>query len=109
MKNINYKKETMKIRQGDILFTKNNVLEKISGKPMKEIVIAQGEVTFHNHVLVAELGSKIYGNKTKFTVKGEAKLVHPEHDTINFTSGTYIVSMEREFDYIEENIKKVQD
>ncbi len=98
----------MNIRQGDILFEKINEKE-VKGKPVKELIIAQGEVTFHNHVLVAEAGSSIVGNKTKFTVKGKAKLVHPEHDTIPFSSGTYIVSMEREYDYLEETMKQVQD
>lgn len=95
------------IRQGDIKFTK--VDEDVQGKSIKQLTIAEGEFTGHNHVLVAEAGSSISGNKTKFTVKGKAKLVHPEHDTIPFSSGTYIVSMEREYDYLEETMKTVQD
>lgn len=95
------------IRQGDIKFSQTN--EEVKGKELKKLTIAEGEFTGHNHVLVAEAGSKIYGDKTKFTIKGKAKLVHQEHDTIHFTSGTYIVSMEREYDYLEETMKAVQD
>lgn len=95
------------IRQGDILFKR--VDETLTGKDQKQLTIAEGEVTGHHHVLVAEAGSEIIGDKTKFTVKGKAKLVHPEHDTINFTSGTYVVIQEREFDYISQEIARVQD
>lgn len=98
---------TKNIRQGDILF--KEVAEKVEGKSVQKITVAEGEFTGHHHVLVAEAGSKIFGTKTKFTVQGKAKLVHPEHDTIEFLSGTYIVSTEREFDYIEEAMKQVRD
>lgn len=95
------------IRQGDILFTRVN--EEVKGKSLKQIVIAEGEFTGHNHVLIADVESKITGNKTKFTVKGKAKLVHPEHNTLEFGSGTYLVSIEREFDYVEQTLRQVQD
>lgn len=97
----------MKYRQGDILFKK--VDEKVDGQPLDKLVIAEGEVTGHHHVLIAEAGSKIVGNKTKFTLTGKAKLVHQEHDTIPFTSGTYIVLTENEHDYINNELAKVRD
>lgn len=43
------------------------------------------------------------------SVKGKAKLVHPEHDTINFPNGTWMVSNEREWDYVENDLVKVRD
>ena len=95
------------IRQGDILFKEST--DKVDGEGLKKLVIAEGEITGHHHILVAEAGSKIVGDRTKFTVLGKAKLIHPEHDTINFTSGTYIVSTEREYDYIDQQLKAVQD
>lgn len=97
----------MNIRQGDLLFKQVN--ESVEGKEIKKLPIAEGEFTGHFHTLVAEAGSSIVGNKTKFTVKGRAKLIHPEHDSIPFESGTYIVSFEREFDYIGNEIARVQD
>lgn len=97
----------MNIRQGDILFTSTN--QEIAGKPVQQITVAEGEFTGHHHVLIADTGSKVYGDKTKFTVKGTAKLVHPEHDSIIFPSGTYVVSVEREYDYIDEALKAVRD
>lgn len=98
---------TKLMRQGDLIFKK--VDEKVEGKDLKKLVIAEGEFTGHHHVLVAELGSKIIGTRTKFSVKGKAKLVHPEHGTTHFSAGTYIVIPEREFDYIENNLKVVRD
>ncbi len=97
----------MYLRQGDILFKK--VDEQVEGKEVKKLVIAEGEVTGHHHVLVAEANSKIMGNRTKFTLTGKAKLTHPEHDTIPFEPGTYVVINEREFDYIEQSMKQVVD
>ena len=95
------------IRQGDLLF------KKVSDEPKDEshqkLVIAEGEMTGHHHVLIAQTDSVILGDKTLFTVKGKAKLVHPEHNTIEFNSGTYMVINEREHDYIDETMKIVKD
>jgi hypothetical protein len=95
------------IRQGDILFTATP--EAAQGKSQKQLTIAEGEFTGHHHVLIAEAGSEVIGNRTHFTVKGKAKLVHPEHGTLEFTSGNYVVSMEREYDYIDQTLKAVRD
>src|SRR5215213_7343636 len=97
----------MNIRQGDILFSETQ--EEVTGKPVKKITVAEGEFTGHHHVLVADAGSEVIGNNTHFTIKGTAKLIHPEHDTIQFGSGSYVVSMEREYDYADESLKSVRD
>jgi len=81
----------------------------VQGKVLQQLTIAEGEATGHHHVLIAEIGSEIIGDRTHFTVRGKARLVHPEHGTIEFQSGNYVVSMEREYDYIEEQLKVVQD
>lgn len=94
-------------RQGDLIFKR--VTDTPKDETHKELVIALGEVTGHSHRLIAEVGSVIKGDKTLFSVTGTAKLIHPEHDTIKFNSGTYVVINEREFDYIEETMKKVRD
>lgn len=95
------------IRQGDLLF------KRVSDQPKqvetKQLVIAEGEVTGHNHVLIADMDSVILGDKTIFSVSGKAKLVHPEHDTIEFGAGTYMVINEREFDYVAKQAEKVID
>lgn len=93
-------------RQGDLVFFKTD--DQLSGTNIKELLVAHGE-NGHNHVLVAEAGSTIRGDKTKFTLTGKAKLVHPEHDTIPFSSGTYVVLTEREHDYINNELVKVRD
>jgi len=95
------------IRQGDILFKRLD--ESLEGKVTKRLTIAEGEVTGHHHVLVAEGKSVIRGTKTKFEVTGKAKLIHPEHDTIEFSSGVYIVIPEREWDYVEQTLVAVKD
>lgn len=95
------------LRQGDLLFTK--VDEKTEGTPVQKMTIAEGEMTGHHHVLIADVKSSIVGNRTKFCVTGKATLTHPEHKPIDFKSGTYIVTTEREFDYVENTLKKVRD
>lgn len=97
----------MYIRQGDILFKK--IDGQIEGKSQKNLIVAEGEATGHHHTLVAEASSEIIGDRTKFQIKGKARLTHQEHDAINFLAGTYVVINEREFDYIEQTLTQVKD
>lgn len=94
-------------RQGDLIFSK--VDQVVEGKKGKQITVAEGGFTGHQHVLVAETGSHLIGDINIFEVKGKARLIHPEHGTLNFGPGVYIVSKEREFDYIENSLKVVRD
>lgn len=93
------------LRQGDLLFVKTD--KKATGKTQEQLLVAEGEFTGHHHVLIAETG--IIGDKEHFTLTGKAKLTHPEHDTIELPVGNYIVRLEREFDYIDEELKQVRD
>lgn len=93
-------------RQGDLIFSK--IDEVVKGKSQKQLIVAHGE-NGHFHTLIAELGTEIIGDETKFTLTGKAKLTHGEHDTINFNKGTYLVMKEREFNYINETMEKVRD
>ncbi len=95
------------LRQGDLIFKK--VQDTPKSEEHKELVIALGEVTGHSHRLLAQTDSVILGDKTLFTVRGKAKLIHQEHDTIEFENGTYMVINEREHDYIDETMKIVKD
>ena len=95
------------IRQGDLLIKK--VTDEPKNEKHKELVLALGEMTGHSHRLVAEMDSVILGDKTLFSIKGKAKLVHQEHDTISLSEGTYMVINEREHDYVEETMKIVKD
>ena len=95
------------LRQGDLLFKR--VDDKPKQVEAKKLVIAEGEVTGHHHVLLAQTDSVILGDKTLFSIKGKAKLVHPEHDTIEFGTGTYMVINEREYNYVEKQLEKVRD
>lgn len=95
------------LRHGDLAFKR--VDQAVTGKSLKQLTIAEGEVTGHHHVLIAEVGSQIIGDNSVFEVKGKAKLVHPEHKTINFDSGVYVVIHEHEYDYAEESMRQVID
>ena len=98
-------------RQGDLIL-KRVEETGVEGTPIKDLVLAEGEVTGHRHILVAEVGSTIVGTATKFTLKGTAKLLHPEHTKFAdrvLTSGTYVVIHEVERDPAEDVIRQVQD
>jgi len=94
-------------RQGDLVFKKVN--DQPKQVESKRLLIAEGEATGHHHVLIAQTDSVILGDNTLFTVKGKAKLVHQEHNEIEFESGTYLVIREREHDYVEETAGEVRD
>src|SRR3990167_3705539 len=94
-------------RQGDILIIKDDRIAE--GKPQDILVVEVGEVTGHQHLLVCEVGSKVRGDKTHFTLTGRAKLVHEEHGEIPFEAGNYIVLRKTEFDPIEEELRVVSD
>jgi predicted oxidoreductase len=94
------------IRQGDCLFKR--VDETLTGKGVKSMVVAHGE-NGHNHTLIAEVGTDIIGDVTKFMLTGKARLTHGEHNEIEFPAGTYIVIKEREFDYAESQLNEIKD
>lgn len=100
--------QTNIIRQGDILFTRVDKAPEVT-KTQKELVVALGEATGHHHRLIAQVDSTILGDRTLFSVKGKAKLVHEEHGTIDFPEGTWMVTTEREWDYVESDMNKVVD
>lgn len=82
-------------------------------------ILAYGEATGHHHLLTPAPGTKIammkcFDGKTYdrmiFKVSGgPATLTHPEHQTLSIDPGTYEISIEKEFDYFENETRKVLD
>lgn len=110
--------ETHKVmRQGDLNFKlvvglsiKENPLNK-----KNEYVLSVGELHNHEHkikTLTKEDIVKVYEGKNGemiIEVKGKAVLTHPEHKTLEFTTGTYKMHKEREYDYWALETRKVVD
>ena len=102
------------LRHGDLSFhsSQENVkdLEKVGSK---KYVLALGEHTGHKHVITAKEGTcDVYrdtNGELVLIIDGRAILTHEEHKPIEFTTGTYRMKTEREFDYFEGIIKQVLD
>lgn len=101
-------------RHGDLGITP---IEKVEGswKKHEELVLALGEATGHSHVLTPNKGAiveclKGYDDVVFFRVcKGTATLKHQEHHTLTIQEGTYEIHREREWDYFENDMRKVVD
>lgn len=94
-------------RQGDLLIIKVNEIPKDSvGRYSK--VLAEGERTGHTHLLD---GGEIYEKEGTlyFSVPEgvQAVLNHPEHKSISFKEGKYIVIRQRE--YLPKELRYVRD
>jgi len=103
------------LRHGDIAFIKEEVdtkgMKKISKK--NSCVLAEGEATNHFHTITAVKGTcDVYQDKNGMMVvkvDGRALLTHPEHKTLEFTTGTWKIDREQEFDYFAKAKRQVLD
>lgn len=101
-------------RHGDLGITPIKKVDGSWGK-YNELVLALGEATGHSHILTPNAGAIIeslkgYNEVVYFRVrKGTATLKHQEHHTISIPEGTYEIHREREWDYFENDMKKVVD
>lgn len=101
-------------RHGDLLIKRiENTTEIL--KKTNVAVLAVGEHTNHSHRLTAldkttTIEFADFVDHLTFRVSGgNAQLTHEEHKQIVFEPGTYQVTFEREFDYFDQEIKKVLD
>jgi hypothetical protein len=95
------------IRQGDVILEK---VEKIEGKGrlMNNVVLAEGEVTGHKHILQGQILECVTKDGRYVECKQDAKLTHQEHDTLTIPKGKYKVKLQREVDLLGE-VKHVMD
>jgi len=95
------------IRHGDVVLERAD--KKITPKERAEkLVLAEGEVTGHKHVLSGQVAECVMEGERFVEVKGEAVLTHPEHDTLTVPEGTYKVLIQREVDLLGE-VRQVMD
>lgn len=100
-------------RHGDVVITQIDALpenlKRIEIKPL-----AFGEVTGHSHgIEVAQKPNlEMFEDETGrlyFKLSGQGHVVHEEHKTITLEPGIYTTRIIREYDYVEENMRRVQD
>lgn len=110
------------IRHGDVLLKRvDSVPEGIKSKH-STYVVAEGEVTGHVHELcpvvgtVGELPVQPYIEVTITTemvrylaLSDTYQLKHQEHGCLSIEPGTYEIIEEQEYDYFENETKKVLD
>ena|SRR3990167_2655363 len=103
------------IRQGDISLHPIEVLPD-NLKEVKhngEYIAALGEATGHSHRILANPPSmkvlKDKAGKIYLSFTEDAEIVHEEHKKLTIKKGLYVVEHEREFNYWENSVQRVQD
>jgi len=99
----------MYYQQGDVLIEK--VDYKISGTKLDHLTLAEGETTGHHHSITQGLGQLIMMDKIMHLqiFSETAKLKHQEHNEIILPKGDYKISIIREYDPFENEIRRVRD
>jgi hypothetical protein len=93
-------------RQGDLLIMKVDKLPK--GKLTQNKVLAEGEVTGHKHQLRGQVQVYEFENQKYLEVQ-EAELVHEEHQKLELDQGLYKVVNQREYSYLNNELRRVAD
>jgi hypothetical protein len=101
----------MKIfRQGDVLLRQVSKLPETAQRKQDK-VLAYGEATGHKHQFTsnfADLYVDVDGKQYALLVE-TALLEHEEHADIEVPKGTYEVVIQREFDLVENQFRRVLD
>lgn len=97
------------IRQGDVLLVEVSQLPK--GLKEKDKTIAFGEATGHHHRFETEqVQVFVDGSEQQFVqVKKPSKLIHEEHQELEIPKGNFKVVLQREFDVLNDSVRKVMD
>ena len=106
--------ETKIYRHGDVLIKRLEKLPAgvVNKKPSKQAVLAEGEATGHFHRLSCDSASiqLLEHEMARYLVLSDTcRLTHEEHNALSIDSGVYEITMEREWDYIENQRKQVVD
>jgi len=101
-------------RHGDVNLLPIDTLDT-SFKKRENNTLAYGEVTGHSHRILPKTKDDIVeiyegaNGELAIKVKGVAVIVHEEHKTLEIGTGTYKIQNEREYNYAELSIQRVQD
>jgi len=99
-----------KFQQGDVILKSVNSIP-VGGTLKKDLILAEGERTGHTHKIVSGQVQLILLQAAMYlrVISETAKLIHNEHEEISIPEGDYEVTIVREFDPFEEEIRTVQD
>ena len=103
----------MLIQQGDVLLVKVDsipleAIEKVRSE--RGIVLAEGEVTGHAHVITDhDVKMFVAGPMIFLSVTKPSKILHEEHKAIAVPEGIYEVRKVQEYDHFAEEARNVTD
>lgn len=91
----------MLYRQGDVMLRRVDALPgdfKADGVTKTNLMVAEGEVTGHSHVLEGEVKEFMDELERRFVeLSAETPLTHQEHSTIAVPPGLYEIVRQREY------------
>ena len=95
------------LRHGDIVLEKITTID-VPLKKMSKVVLAEGTVTGHKHLLTGNIRYAKKNNEQYLCLTKEGILTHEEHNPIIVPAGKYLVRIQREVDLLGE-IRSVMD
>ncbi len=98
----------MFLQQGDVIIAK---VEKIRGKKLNHLTLAQGEKTGHHHT-ITEGDAELYEENGTLYLRvnsEKATLTHQEHNPITIEKGDYEIGIVQEYDHFAEEARRVAD
>jgi hypothetical protein len=101
------------LEHGDVILKRIDSIPKDAKKIVceKEIVLAEGEVTFHAHRILDLSGAELRqsGSVMYLHLDQPKDLVHEEHGKLRVEPGDYEIDRVKEFNPFEREIRRVQD
>jgi hypothetical protein len=99
----------MKIQQGDVIIRRTN--EEIKGKKLNHLILAEGETSGHMHRVSSGIAELYLMQSTLYlkVISDTAIITHEEHKPVVLEKGDYSIGIVKEWDYEEEEAKKVRD
>jgi len=94
-------------RQGEVLLQQVKNLPQNAKK--KDNVLARGEATGHRHMMRGQAQVFATEDAQYVQVEGESQLIHEEHKPITVEEGIYKVVIQREYDLLRDEVRKVMD
>lgn len=100
-------------RQGDVVIRSLEKMLNVDLTPKADSVLAEGAATGHRHRITkgqVELQvNALMGLMILKVLSDEATIGHDEHDDIILPTGIYEVKTQREFDWWNEEVRRVCD
>lgn len=103
-------------QQGDVCIERTEIPAGVTPRKKHErgVVLAEGEVTGHAHVVEPEQGAEAelleLGQRLFLRIQGgNATVVHEEHKPVTLGPGEYEIGIVKEYDYDREEAVDVRD